>query len=47
MGGLIPLGDASRRPTRWPVITVLLIAVNAFVFTRELMYGKRSSCSGR
>jgi membrane associated rhomboid family serine protease len=40
MGGLIPLGDASRRPTRWPVITVLLIAVNAFVFTRELMYGE-------
>ena len=39
MGGMIPLGDASRRPNRWPLVTVLLIAVNAYVFTRELMYG--------
>ncbi len=23
MGGMIPLGDASRRPTRIPVVTVL------------------------
>jgi membrane associated rhomboid family serine protease len=40
MGGMIPLGDASRRLRRWPVITVLLIGVNAYVFTRELMYGE-------
>jgi membrane associated rhomboid family serine protease len=40
MGGMIPLGDASRRPGRWPIITVLLIAVNVYVFTRELMYGE-------
>jgi len=40
MGGLIPLGDASRRPRRWPIVTVLLIAVNVYVFTRELMYGE-------
>jgi membrane associated rhomboid family serine protease len=40
MGGMIPLGDASRRPSRWPIITVLLIAVNVYVFTRELMYGE-------
>jgi len=40
MGGMIPLGDASRRPRRWPIITVLLIAVNVYVFTRELMYGE-------
>src|SRR6266702_1588818 len=40
MGGMIPLGDASRRLTRWPLVTVLLIAVNAYVFTRELMYGE-------
>lgn len=39
MGGMIPLGDASRRPRRWPLVTVLLIVVNAYVFTRELMYG--------
>src|SRR5580704_17695246 len=39
MGGMIPLGDASRRPRRWPIITALLIAVNAYVFMRELMYG--------
>jgi membrane associated rhomboid family serine protease len=41
MGGMIPLGDASRRPRQWPFVTVLLIAVNAYVFTRELMYGER------
>jgi membrane associated rhomboid family serine protease len=39
MGAMIPLGDASRRSRRWPVITALLIAVNVYVFTRELMYG--------
>ncbi len=39
MGGLIPLGDASRRPTRIPVVTVLIILVNAFVFVLELMGG--------
>lgn len=39
MGGLIPLGDASRRPVRVPVVTVLLIAINGFVFIRELMGG--------
>jgi membrane associated rhomboid family serine protease len=40
MGGMIPLGDASRRTSRWPIITGLLIAVNVYVFTRELMYGQ-------
>jgi membrane associated rhomboid family serine protease len=40
MGGLIPLGDASRRPTRIPVLTILIILVNAFVFVRELMGGE-------
>ena len=39
MGGLIPLGDASRRTTRVPVVTALLIAVNAFVFILELQGG--------
>ena len=39
MGGLIPLGDASRRTMRFPVITALLIVVNALVFLEELKYG--------
>ena len=39
MGGMIPLGDASRRPGRSPIITILIIAANAWVFTRELIYG--------
>src|SRR5579871_2847770 len=39
MGGLIPLGDASRRPMRRPVVTALIIAVNVFVFIQELLYG--------
>jgi membrane associated rhomboid family serine protease len=41
MGGLIPLGDASRRTRQWPVVTTLLIAINAYVFLRELMYGEQ------
>jgi len=36
---MIPLGDASRKPLRRSVITMLLIAANVFVFTRELQYG--------
>src|SRR5258707_15067339 len=40
MGGMIPLGDASRRPTRAPVVTILIILVNSFVFVRELMGGE-------
>jgi membrane associated rhomboid family serine protease len=40
MGGLIPLGDASRRPGRSAVITVLLIVINAFVFILELSGGR-------
>jgi membrane associated rhomboid family serine protease len=39
MGGLIPLGDASRRLRRFPAITLLLILVNAFVFLLELQGG--------
>jgi membrane associated rhomboid family serine protease len=40
MGGLIPLSDASRRPTSIPVVTALIILVNAFVFVLELMRGE-------
>lgn len=39
MGGLIPLGDASRRPARIPVVTGLLIVVNVVVFVQELVKG--------
>ena len=39
MGGMIPLGDASRRPTRVPIVTILIILVNGFVFVQELMGG--------
>jgi membrane associated rhomboid family serine protease len=39
MGGLIPLGDASRRPLRKPVVTALIIALNVFVFIQELLNG--------
>jgi membrane associated rhomboid family serine protease len=40
MGGLIPLSDASRRPVRVPVVTILVILANAFVFVLELMGGE-------
>ena len=39
MGGLIPLSDVSRRPTRVPVVTALIIVVNVFVFLLELTRG--------
>jgi membrane associated rhomboid family serine protease len=39
VGGLIPLGDASRRPRSAPFITVLLIIVNAVAFFLELEGG--------
>jgi len=40
MGGLIPLSDASRRPVRVPVVTIVIILVNALVFVRELVGGE-------
>ena len=40
MGGLVPLGDASRRPARVPVVTALIILVNVLVFVLELMRGE-------
>ena len=39
VGGLIPLSDASRRPTRLPVVTAFIIAVNVLVFLLELTRG--------
>src|SRR5580765_5459617 len=38
--GLIPLGDSSRRPTHFPVVTAGLIGVNAVVFCLELFGGE-------
>jgi membrane associated rhomboid family serine protease len=40
MGGLIPLSDASRRAARIPLVTALIIVVNAFVFLLELLGGE-------
>jgi len=39
MGGMIPLGDASRRPRGFAGVTTLIIVVNAFVFFQELAGG--------
>ena len=39
MGGMIPLSDASRRPSRFPAVTTSIIVVNAFVFVLELLGG--------
>ena len=40
MGGLIPLGDASRRPARIPVVTIFIVLVNALAIVLELMNGE-------
>jgi membrane associated rhomboid family serine protease len=39
MGGLIPLDDASRRSSRIPIVTTLIILANVFVFVLELQGG--------
>jgi membrane associated rhomboid family serine protease len=39
VGGLIPLSDVSRRPTRLPVVTAGIIVVNVLVFLLELLRG--------
>ena len=39
MVAVIPLSDASRSPTRFPVVTAALIAVNVVVFVLELVCG--------
>jgi membrane associated rhomboid family serine protease len=39
MGGLIPLGDASRRTRSTAAVTLLIIGVNVFVFLQELAGG--------
>ena len=39
MGGLIPLGDVSRRRVHFPIATVLLIVINLLVWLLELQGG--------
>ena len=39
MGGMIPLSDASRRPTRFAIVTITIIVVNVLVFLSELIGG--------
>jgi len=41
MGGLIPLGDASRRPRTSAAVVLVLILINAWAFLQELEYGDR------
>ena len=36
---MIPLNDIDRRPSRFPLITVLIIVTNTYVFVLELMNG--------
>ena len=38
---VIPLSDASRRPTRFPVATAGIIAINVLVFLIELVGGEK------
>src|ERR1700752_298474 len=40
MGGMVPLGDASRHPARVPLVTAGIIVVNVVVFVLELMRGE-------
>jgi membrane associated rhomboid family serine protease len=39
VGAFIPLGDASRRTRRFPLITLLIILANVYVFLCELAEG--------
>ncbi len=39
MAAVIPISDASRRPTRFPVVTLAIIAINVLGFILELQLG--------
>ena len=39
MASVIPLSDASRRPVRFPFVTLSIIVINVLVFVQELMAG--------
>ncbi len=36
---MIPLGDSTRRPIKFPIVTLSIVAVNVFVFSLELAGG--------
>jgi len=36
---MIPLSDIDRRPSRFPLITILIIGMNTFIFLLELLNG--------
>jgi len=40
VGTVIPLSDASRRPTHFPIATALILAINVLVFIAELSGGE-------
>jgi membrane associated rhomboid family serine protease len=40
MGTVVPLSDASRRPTHFPSVTASIISINVVVFVAELMRGE-------
>jgi membrane associated rhomboid family serine protease len=40
MGGMVPLGDASRRPAHVPVVTALIILANVVVLVVAVMRGE-------
>jgi len=40
VGTIIPLSDASRRPTHFPFVTMLIIVINGLVFACELLGGE-------
>lgn len=37
---MMPLGDASRHPLRFPIVTALIVALNVVVFLLELVNGQ-------
>jgi membrane associated rhomboid family serine protease len=39
LAAVIPLSDASRRPTRFPLVTLVIIALNVLAFVLELSLG--------
>jgi|SRR6516162_2420327 membrane associated rhomboid family serine protease len=39
MAGAIPLSDASRRPTNFPIVTLSIVIINLVVFVLELANG--------
>src|SRR5207253_9816617 len=36
----LPISDASRRPAHFPLMTLLIIVINGFVFVQELLGGE-------